>query len=306
MIDVPEVVDLRGGDETFSSLSRRLGTPFIVKGDRSVSGKHCFLIRSTEDYERAVLAVGRQLSTAWEFAAGPSVNFHFVCFSDGVAVFRPTSQILDDSDPLRPFRFGGSALGGTVVAGAESAVVAVKRLATHLDARGYRGVCGVDIILSRRGSLLVDLNPRFQGSSLLVSQDILLAGGPPLGEIHIAAVLGASVRFADEYSVDRATGREHASRQLFLRNSRSSDLHVVRTCTDGRYSWKAESLRWRAPFRPDDTLSEPDMVLLDLPAEGLRVAPGAPLGRVLLLGESRDPPTVGRLEAAVADMLTRR
>jgi hypothetical protein len=54
---------------------------------------------------------------------------------------------------------------------------------------GYRGVFGADLVLSEERAVLVDLNPRFQGSTCLLSEIQALAGDPSVADCHTVACL---------------------------------------------------------------------------------------------------------------------
>jgi biotin carboxylase len=71
-------------------------------------------------------------------------------------------------------------------AGLATAATVVRQAGRMLAADGYRGVFGADLVLSEGRAVLVDLNPRFQGSTCLLSEIQALTGERSVAEWHAA------------------------------------------------------------------------------------------------------------------------
>lgn len=69
-----------------------------------------------------------------------------------------------------------------------------RKLATDIGKRlmcsGYRGICGLDLIFSNNELMLIEINPRYQGSSYLINAELKEANLPSLFELNKMAFNG--------------------------------------------------------------------------------------------------------------------
>lgn len=120
---------------------------------------------------------------------GPALNFHVLVDGPAVTVSAPSVQLVGTpglSD--RPFAYCGGdfAASADVDAPQRSAAAEMARqVALLAGRRGWRGLLGVDVLVSAsHGPVVLEVNPRLQASSWLLAEAEAAAGAVPLGALH--------------------------------------------------------------------------------------------------------------------------
>lgn len=166
----------------------------VVQRDSSCGGMGTFLVRLDTDGALA-LPVGPQepcLVTPFQ-ANGISVNVHAVLYGERTLLFPPSVQIIDQEGACLEYLGGDFSAYGTLPAD-ERALVSQTAAAVcgGLRELGYRGVCGIDLLLSGGNCYFMEINPRFQASTGLLNRSLRQKGLPSLQEYHVDAFLRAA------------------------------------------------------------------------------------------------------------------
>lgn len=265
-------------ESPFGDLKRGLGSPLVVKAPTSCAGGGCRLVADHAALELARSQLGEPLLGV-EFLTGPSFNFHGLLAADSTTILFPPSMQLVGHPSLTDNRLGycGNAFLGTPVGLEARLMDLVTQLGAWLGRRGYRGIFGGDAIRTEAGWSLIDLNPRFQASTLLLSM------GTGTGEIagaHCEAIAGRPIR--SMMSPDAGSAFELRSDEMLVqtvhRLTGGRAAVACRASNDGVYSRGEHGpLSFKAP--EVRLPGEGEAVLLDGPPEGTRIAPGATLCR---------------------------
>lgn len=188
---------LRAGEARFSVLRDSLGLPFVLQAARGQSGSGSYLIHGEPDLARACEGLADDEVWVAPFAGGLSLNINAFAMASRVAVAYPSVQLVGLSAVgARPLGYCGndftstsSLPGETVLAAQEQA----ERIGGWLASLGFRGLFGIDFVVERESGKVfaVDLNPRWQGSTVLETQAMLRAGRIPLAAAELAYVTGA-------------------------------------------------------------------------------------------------------------------
>lgn len=250
--------------------------PAIVQHPRSSLGKQTFLVSSAADvtnlrgrWDPAVEFVVSQ------FIAGPVVNTTAVVTPDAVHVAWPSVQMvgLPWCAPADcPFAYCGNDF--SAAADLPEAVLdrlfALKReLGEALRGERYRGLFGADWIFDGDAWYLLEVNPRFQGSTLLLSILEAEAGLPTSVMEHVRAFAGQPP--------ESERGRPPRPQPL-------KGAHVV------LYQREAYAVRAGRPPGAPDPSAEPrtdgvrswsPWTVVGAPMADTEVVPGAILGRLV-------------------------
>lgn len=226
--------------------------PLVVRSNRSDGGTGVRFIRSPEElatdwpqHEDGFVAVA-------PFLEGTPINVNGVVFPDGSVSRHGMSVQLVGIPGCTARRFGycgndfgaAAAIDRHVIAEADTMIEVVGDwLARH----GYRGAFGMDAIVADNGVYLVELNPRFQGSSRLSAALDLDDDRADIFLAHVGAYLGLPVP-------DAATLGDLAAR--------APRAHIVvhQRHHGGAWAPTPAPARWVADL---------------LPAPGVRLEPGA-------------------------------
>lgn len=251
-VPVPRALVLGRSDVDFDSVGARLGTPFVLQAPSGAGGQGTHLVQEPGDL--ALALAGQPLVDTWlasAYAGDTTVNIAGVVHVDGVHLNPPSVQ----ASGLAQLGFGfGGYCGSDFRPDAASAKVTEIGVAVGewLRGLGHRGIFGVDIAVDGDDVALLEVNPRIQGSSWLLSTIQQRQGDVPALIQHVQALLGMPL----------GTG-----------------LRIEKLTTGGSHLL----VRWRGPAgvvldRPADTVDGIEVTAM--PSVGVRVEPGAIMARL--------------------------
>lgn len=120
------------------------------------------------------------LSPYLKYAA--PINVHIVIFEDRCIVFPPSFQLIQRNGPRFSY-IGGDFHTDLSEKTYESILQHSNALAEGLRRIGYRGVCGIDFMLSENELYFIEVNARFQASSFLLNRLLIQSGYPTLHQM---------------------------------------------------------------------------------------------------------------------------
>lgn len=116
------------------------------------------------------------------------INVHMIIFDDDVVVFPPSYQILQEKDDH--FVYIGADYHTVFSEKAYYNIIEKSTLlADQLRDIGYRGICGIDYLLSDDDILFLEINPRFQASTFLLNKLLAREKKPSAHELNVMAFL---------------------------------------------------------------------------------------------------------------------
>lgn len=118
-----------------------------------------------------------------------SVNVHIVVFDRHCIVLPSSFQLISHQD--QDFRYIGADFH-TDLSHEQSGLISNRAytLGEKLRSAGYRGVCGIDFMLTEDELFFLELNPRFQASTFLCNKLLLKEDKPSLQMLNIMAFSG--------------------------------------------------------------------------------------------------------------------
>jgi hypothetical protein len=265
-------------------LMRRFGSPLVLKGLASCAGRQCFRIERPADLRRALAGIHGDTVFASELLSGDTYNVHgIVTQGRPVRVAPPSRQLTGDPRiSTRVFDYCGNVFEALDPGRAAALVDITHSIGHWLLTLGYRGVFGADVILAGTGDAhVVDLNPRFQASSLLVG--MACSDVASIGEIHCSAFSGHAGGAADalpdaRQAFDLDVGE--AVTQVVLRHRGCVPASPTRGLRDGVY--RPDSARDGTLQLINETVRIPlagEVVVLDAPSPCVAVAADAAVCR---------------------------
>lgn len=167
----------------------------VVRANRSDGGSGVRFVRSAADLESQWPEHSDGFLAVAPLIEGPSINANAVVFPDGLVSHHGISVQLIGTPGCTDRHFGycgnDFATASELPAETLSSIEAmVSRVGSWLACRGYLGAFGVDAILSRGRVFLVEVNPRFQGSSRLASRLDARFDRADMFLAHMGAFLG--------------------------------------------------------------------------------------------------------------------
>jgi hypothetical protein len=204
-VPVPDelIVDPTGVD--FRSLRASLGTPFVMQSPNGAGGQGTFLIRDERDLRGAVGASPHiQRWLASRYAGDLTINIAGVVHRDGVSLLPASVQSSGISDLGMEFGaycgsdFNSGAVASDVLRRAYQHVVVVGEWLREV---GHLGLFGADIAVDGEHLAFLEVNPRVQGSSWLLSKLQRERGAAPCLTRHVQALLGSPAATVDPVEI---------------------------------------------------------------------------------------------------------
>lgn len=120
-----------------------------------------------------------------------SLNVHVLIYEENDIVFPPSIQIIEESG-AHLFYTGGDFLAAASLDKKikNKLLRDSKIICRKLRCLGYRGVAGIDYLLKGDDLLFVEINPRFQASTLALNQFLLEKKIKVIQELHIQSFFG--------------------------------------------------------------------------------------------------------------------
>ena len=188
---------LRAFQTRHSELHGEFGDKYVLQQPRGTTGLGTRIVSSEADFARAGAALGDDDLWAAPYLGNLSLNLNAIAMETAAAVSYPSVQLVGfDMLGQTPGGYCGndfSAVAALPPSMIEEAIEKTRRLGEWLATLGYRGIYGVDFVVEAATGCLyaVDLNPRWQGSTVLEIQAMLREGRLPLAAADIAYGTGA-------------------------------------------------------------------------------------------------------------------
>lgn len=297
------------GAIVYADLAGEFGARLVLQLAYGSGGSGTRMVADEGEFIRARRELaGRDVWVA-PYLGGLSFNVNAIALAGGVVVSFPSVQLVGfaalgaDPGEYCGNDFAAATLHSAIV---DDVVAQSERLGRWLLGKGFRGMFGIDFVVDERTGrpVAVDLNPRWQGSTVLLSHAERAVGRRPLAVEEVALRLS----LLDEREVLRNRDvhlGEVAAAQVTLRlpPSRGPAL-VTGAVGPGIWHTGTEFARAREGLQLADC-RERDEVLLTgaVPETGTLVYPGAYLLRLYARRAMIDADS-GRLQPWVERLLT--
>jgi hypothetical protein len=278
-LPLPPACTVAGEPGAYDALARTLGPDLVVQAPHGYGGARTIAVADAAAFDTAVARLRAPRLRVATQVAGRPVTVNACVTSRGIAATAPFVQITGEP-LLTPHRLGscGNDWSAAPPDGAAAALSLVRVLGDALAGEGYRGVFGVDLVLTAEGSpVVIEVNPRLVASIALHAQLEAARGRLPLLARHIVAHLEPG---ADGAALD-AHEAPLAGSQLILHNLEKVARRVSSGARSGVYRWDeaAEVLSFARPAARLADAGDGEVLVLVAP-EDRPVRAGAEAGRI--------------------------
>lgn len=159
-------------------------TEFIIQENISEGGEGTFLI---DEKQMNIRLDSEELYHISPYLkSGISLNANIIIGSSGILIFSISQQILNiesnnliykGSDYLSPDKLTDNDL--------KKVYDILNLLGKDISRLGYKGICGIDLLLYNKECYFMEINPRFQGSSFLVDRVLQDTYGSSLYKLNL-------------------------------------------------------------------------------------------------------------------------
>lgn len=266
---------------TYRDLAARLGADMVVQAPHGYAGARTVLATDDLSFERAKAAARAPVLRVAEFVDGRALTLNACVTEGGVAIGAPFAQ-LTGLDAFTTHRLGSCGQIWSAAQAPEPSrtamISAARTIGDALAAEGYRGIFGVDFVVSNGGTpFVIEVNARLVASIAVFTQLELMAGRVPLLLRHLAAFVQPH---ADHAPLDIHQAPLDGA-QVVLHNVSGRDAMIP---PDVSGAWRRDESGWHrlesgaSTVRVADLAPGDGLVLSGPP--GRTIAPGAEWARV--------------------------
>jgi len=195
--------------ETFQNLFDKFGEPLIFQKEVTSGGSGTFLVTKNNTELLAKLAVDKNRYIVSEYVwSNVPLNVHLAVFSNEIIVFPASVQLIELENNCLLYK-GGDYFAFNKLSNEHKKELysCANKLGKILQQSGFRGICGIDALLDENGKLfLMEVNPRFQGSSNILDRALSDYGYDSLVKINYDSFLHKGTEYTnidlDNFSVD--------------------------------------------------------------------------------------------------------
>lgn len=169
---------------------------YVIQENLSSGGEKTYLFTDSEITANALpLEVGQTYLVSPYLEGWHSYNAHVLISSHDVLVLSVSLQLIQHLNHKLLYR-GGDYSSLVINKHVKEAIInASKDLSQILQSNGYRGILGLDYISDGNDVYVLEANPRFQGSSILLDRELNRSLSVSLYEMHLRC-------FQNEHIVD--------------------------------------------------------------------------------------------------------
>ncbi len=206
-------------------------------------GKGTILIRTEDEFENLSIPPDEVVKTA-AFIEGPSLNINAVASSEGTVTTDFSLQIIGPPDcSVNTASYCGNDWDSAQAlspAMHEEVHRLTRVVGDALFARGYKGWFGMDFLVDSHTNhvYVMEINPRMQGSTSMITLTECLDGLTPLLDLHLMSHLGIPFdQSAEDYSQQYRNTTKGA--HILIRIG-DDPITFSSTCPPGLYASKGE------------------------------------------------------------------
>jgi hypothetical protein len=280
----------RLGMLSFREMSRIYETPFVIQFPVG-SGGHCTFFVSTE---AELLSLARdnphQDVIVSKYIRGPSPNINAVVLDHSVVLSYPSVQLIGIEECTNwPAGYCGNDFSATDYLSDVSIQEIYRqthRIGSWLRQHGFRGFFGVDFVMDDTHVYPVEVNPRFQGSTQMLTQLQIMRDEIPLALAHTLHFIDKDV-ISNPHQVPLhwCSPNPLQGSQIVLHSKEDTDSQVRGALIPGVYAVTDQTIAYRREgLSLSDCQNEDEFIVnCAVPHLGTLVQPGAPLLKIQTL-----------------------
>ncbi len=184
-VNVPAFSLLSKPECTISNLRKKfIGySSFVIQKNISGGGTGTYIINQNneETIMRALTEDELYLISPYYYPT-KSLSCHAMIGNDKIAVFPVSIQLINTKN--NHIQYVGNKYKSIDSSTIEKTKYIAEKVCKRIQAIGYRGICGFDFIHCNNQIMLVEINPRYQGSSYVINLALKEHNAPSLFEIN--------------------------------------------------------------------------------------------------------------------------
>jgi predicted ATP-grasp superfamily ATP-dependent carboligase len=254
-VKTPKTLVCRLDETTYSEASEHLDGPFVVQPPVGSSGDNTYFIFNEVDFGEVGDILGTELRVKMsKYLPVPSLNGHCVILrtSEGLRAIAvcPSVQIVGIHGCTRRDEI----YCGNDFAAAERVPKSVReevcdimeKIGLFMGRKGFLGIFGMDFLLNDDEILALEINPRFQGSTMMLSLLQMDRREIPVSALHVMQFMGLMEAFPQEYleQLRRMYRIPYQGAHLIVHSLEDKSCSIEHDLKAGIYTLMDDAIEW--------------------------------------------------------------
>lgn len=306
---IPSSIELLGSLD-YSTTKEKYGNNVVIKLPIGSAGGKVYFVESKDGFDNIQSRHPSSSVLIQKYIPGIPINLQGVITKDSVFWAPPSIQVIGSAEcTLNKFEWCGNDFHTIQYLSQEnlSAVItSANVIVTELRRHGYLGIIGLDFLLDTVSHIpyLLEINPRFQGSTALLSQLEFINNLYPLVARHIKVFNGYCP--SPKTSSNERMYLDTNGSQVILHNKNSVPVKVVSSLSFGVYFFDYKNKRVvykRKGYTLRDCMSKEEFVISGgVPVSNQVIMPGSPMLWVQFFDDILNDPTTGQLNSHIKEI----
>jgi len=244
----------RLAETSFAEASDNLGGAFVVQPPVGSSGENTFFVKNENDFDNVRNALGTdQPLKLSKYLPVPSLNGHGVVLKtaqglQSIAVC-PSVQIVGTPGcTTRAEIYCGNdfaAADRVAESVREEICTIMEKVGLFMGRKGFLGIFGMDFLLNGDEVLALEVNPRFQGSTMLLSLQQVDRGEVPLAVLHVMQFMDLIPDFPQEVleQLRRRYRNPYAGAHLIVHSLEDKPFRIEHNLKAGVYTLEEGTIK---------------------------------------------------------------
>jgi predicted ATP-grasp superfamily ATP-dependent carboligase len=292
-VKTPKTFVCRLDETTFAEAGAHLDGPFVVQPPVGSSGENTYFVNDAAAFDgvRDTLDA-RQWVKLSKYIPVPSLNGHCIVLrtSSGLRSIAvcPSVQIVGTRGcTSRAEIYCGndfSAAGRVPAYVIEKICTIMEKVGLYMGSKGFLGIFGMDFLLNGDEVLALEINPRFQGSTMLLSLLQADRGELPLAALHVMQFMGLVEAFSPEFleQLRRMYRAPYAGAHLIIHSLKDKPYCMEHNLKAGVYTLADNAVEWMRSGTTYRDVESPDewCILGNLPLQETEIRHEARLAMI--------------------------
>jgi hypothetical protein len=254
----------------YKNIVKKYGETFVLQASKGFAGNKTFLVRSTDEFDNVKNAYKKRPMRLTKYIPGATLTINACATSLGTLVKTPFFQ-LTGFDGLTRNQMGTCG-NDFYIQDIQSPVInniidCTKRVGDIIYQKGFRGLFGVDYIISNDKFYFIECNPRFVTSLPIFTRLEMINGEPPLVAFHILENMGKIGRVRDVFNEFKTPANNgYSGSQIIMHNMSSKTRKIRSNMKCGIYGFNGESPVFvREGYKIDDIADDDEFLIIPKP-----------------------------------------
>ena len=272
-VKTPATMVCRLGETTFAEAGAHMDGPFVVQPPVGSSGENTYFVKDEVEFDkvRDTLDAAQWVKLS-KYIPVPSLNGHCIVLRtnsglSSIAVC-PSVQIVGTR---------GCTSRAEIYCGNDFS-------AAGRVPKGFLGIFGMDFLLNGDEVLALEINPRFQGSTMLLSLLQADRGELPLAALHVMQFMGLMEAFSGEFleQLKRMYRAPYAGAHLIAHSLKEKPFYMEQDLKAGIYTLADNAVEWVRNGTTYRDVESPDewCILGNLPLQATEIRHEARLAMI--------------------------